>query len=270
MSQVGALSGAIRYEFAMQVRRPALWIVFGLLGSFTIFVADQIVDSYLKLRGGPGGALLYGHREVAISWVQALATLMPLGAGLLLADRVPRDTRTRVIELLRTAPASAGARLLGKYLGAVLATLVPIAVVGFVGFAVLQARLHDLSTLPEVLAAFAALLLPPIFFVAAFSLAGTMVLWAPLYQFLFVGYWLWSGLNPAESIPTLNNTFLSPTENYVITGFFHIASPYAADALRYPTATVWHGIANIATLLACAALALIAAWRWQAWQANHQ
>jgi hypothetical protein len=234
--------------------------VFGLLGAFTLFVGDQIVTAYLTLRAGTGGMLLYGHREVAISWVQALATLMPLGAGLLLADRVPRDSHTHVIELLRTAPAAAGARVLGKYLGAVLATLVPITALALVGVLALQGRLHDASVLPQMLAAYVALVVPPVFFVGAFSLVCTMVLWTPLYQFLLVGYWLWNGLNPAEAIPTLNNTFLSPTENYVITGFFHITAPYAADALRYPAATVWQGVANIATLLACAGLALSGAW----------
>jgi ABC-2 type transport system permease protein len=102
---------------------------------------------------------------------------------------------------------------------------------------------------------------PPIFFVGAFSIACTTLLWAPLYQFLFVGYWLWTNLNPGEAIPTLNATLLSPAENYVITGFFHFSAFIPIDKGFYPTSSVWLGTANIATLLACGAIALFAAWR---------
>jgi ABC-2 type transport system permease protein len=78
----------------------------------------------------------------------------------------------------------------------------------------------------------------------------------PLYQFLFVGYWLWVDLNPTQAIPTLNGTLVSPNENYVYTGIFHF---FAYNDGMYPSATAAQAIANIAVLLACGALALLAA-----------
>jgi hypothetical protein len=263
MSQLNALGGAIRYEFLMQGRRRALWIAYAVLGALVGFVGMQLATS-------PLGSRPYTHRDGVIEWTSACTALLALGAGLLLADRTRRDRTTQVDETLRTTPAALRVRFLGKYLGSVAATLLPILLIYWSGIAYLIARWHDLEIIPLAAAAFLALVVPPVLFAGAFSLTCTTLLWTPLYQFLFVGYWLWNGLNPAEAIPTLNNTLLSPTENYVVTGFFHMTSPYPQDALRYPASSVWLGLANIAALLAAGALALFAAERLVAWRASHQ
>ena len=62
---------------------------------------------------------------------------------------------------------------------------------------------------PFALAAFIALVVPAILFVGAFAIACTTILWTPLFQFLFVGYMLWTSLNVTD-IPTLSGTLLSP------------------------------------------------------------
>lgn len=259
MRSWSATGGALRYEFLMQIRRPALWVAYALLGALVQWIG-------MKLATGPLGSRQYTHHDGVIEWTSACNTLLTLGAGLLLADRLRRDRSTRVNETLRTTPATHLGRLLGKYLGAVSATIVPVALIDFGGVAFLVSRWGDASAVPLALVAFLTLVVPPVLFVAAFALACTTLLWTPLFQFLFVGYWLWNGLNPAEPIPTLNNTLFSPTENYVLTGFFHMTSPYQADAMRYPASSPWLGIANIAVLLGCAAVALVVTWRVQRWQ----
>ena len=180
-----------------------------------------------------------------------------------------RRRKTRVSELLRTSPASALTRIAGKYVGSVAATLVPIFLIYAIGAGILVARWSDPSLIPLALATFAALNVPAVLFVGAFSIACTTVLWTPLYQFLFVGYWLWTSLNPGEAIPTLSGTLLSPAGNYVVTGFFHFGSYLPIDKGFYPDSSVALGVANIAVLLGCAGLALFAAWRLQAWQTRH-
>jgi ABC-2 type transport system permease protein len=261
MGSWSATGGAMRYEFLMQIRRPALWVTYALLGVLVQWIGMQLAT-------GPLGSRQYTHHDGLIEWTSACNTLLTLGAGLLLADRLRRDRSTRVSETLLTTPAPRWGRLMGKYLGAVTATIIPIALIDFGGAAYLVVRWGDVSVVPLTLVAFLTLVVPPVLFVAAFALACTTAMWTPLFQFLFVGYWLWNGLNPAEAIPTLNNTLLSPTENYVLTGLFHMTSPYQADAMRYPASSLWLGIANIGVLLGCAAVALLVAWRVQGWQAE--
>src|SRR5262249_22640495 len=108
------------------------------------------------------------------------------------------------------------------------------------------------------------------FFVAAFSIACTTVLWPPLFQFLFIGYWLWDSLDPKGPIPTLDGTVLSPSGRLVMTGLFHFMPFRTTDRSYYPQASLWLAIANIPVLLACAALALGAAWAYQTWTAGRE
>jgi ABC-type transport system involved in multi-copper enzyme maturation permease subunit len=263
------VSGVIRYEFVMQIRRRALWISFALLGSLFIAVG---LGSMLNQVGKPVGVggLVYSRHDVLLLWTEFCQLVSMIGAGLLLADRTPRDRKIKVIEVLRTAPAHTSARLIGKYIGGVLATLVLIALMYAIGIGIAAARWQDLSFLPLALAMFAALVLPPIFFVGAFSIACTTVLWTPLYQFLFVGFCAWSNSNPGEAIPTISGTLLAPAENYVVTGFFHYGAYIPIDKGFYPSSSVWLGIAIIAVLIGCGALALIGGWLVQRYQDNAQ
>ncbi len=252
-----ALWGAIRYEFWMQARRYALWIGFALL-------------SLLFLRNLHG--ILYttapnitSARDLTLMWAQFIALFFPLGAGLLLADRYTRDGKTRMDELLTTTPASTLARLLGKYLGAVAATLLPIFLIYALGVLLIIVRWGDPSVIPLALGAFAATTCVSVLFVAAFSIACTTVMWPILYQFLFVGYWFWASLlNPRDGIPTLNGTVLTTDGRYIMAGFF--ADPNAL----FLSATPLQAIASLASLLGCAAVALLAAWVWLRWQAAHR
>jgi hypothetical protein len=257
---VGALGGVMRYEFLMQLRRRALWIGFLLLSVVLVVAYFSGSVSYLQRLGAP-------NRDLMIAWAFLANTFFTLGAGLFLADRFPRDRRIRVRELLASGPVGPGARLLGKYLGAVAATLVPAAVFFLAGSSALMIRLSDFSLTPLALAAFIALVVPAVLFVGAFAIACTTALWPPLFQFLFVGYMLWTGLNVTD-IPTLSGTLLSPYLNFAVMGFFGYRTFETIDARIYPSSSIGLGIANIAVLLACAAAALLAAWGLETWRAR--
>ena len=264
MRQLRVFNGALHYEFAMQVRRPAVWIGLGLIAALLFYAFNSMTT--------PGGGVSPTHLDTLILWTNSCNFLLTAGAGLLLADRMPRDRKTQVKELLVASPASPLATLMGKYLGSVAATLVPMFVIFAIGVGILTARWggSDFAIVPLALAAFAALVVPAALFVGAFSIACTSLLWTPLYQFLFVGYWLWTNLNPAEAIPTLSGTLVSPAGNYVVTGFFHFSAYIPIDKGFYPTSSVGMGIANIAALLVCGSLALCGAWTLQRWQTVRQ
>lgn len=239
--------GAASYEFRMQIRRKAVWITTLLFG-------------LLVFTGGTNPWNLPDDTpltEVVVIWSEVLQMFMPVALGVLLADRVPRDRRTRASELLDAVPATPGGRLLGKYAGATLATLVPMFLVyaAGVGYAVVDRG--EPQALLLGLLAFLTTCLPGLLFVAAFSVACPAVLWVPLYQFLFVGYWFWGNLlNPQGAIPTISGTWLTPLGEYMRNGFFGVESLWIGDA------AAWEGAASACLLLTLAALALYCAHRY--------
>src|SRR5262245_32219064 len=118
---LSALRGVMQYEFLMQLRRRSLWIGLLLLSAVVAIAFFSGALPYLEQLGAP-------HSDLMISWAVLGNAFFALGAGLFLADRFPRDRRTHVRELLVAAPVGPGARLFGKYVGAVSATVVPCSV----------------------------------------------------------------------------------------------------------------------------------------------
>lgn len=263
MNSRSHLFGVIGYEFLMQARRLSLWIAFGLLGALVI-VANNANYS------PKDSNLPYTRYDIVINRADGAAVLLALGVGLLLADRLRRDRRIRVDEVVRATPLTIATRVLGKYVGAVAATLVPVTLVYLASVGFLAAHYQDASVIPVALSGFLALVVPVTLFVGAFSIASTAIIWTPLFQFLFVGYIFWSLLPPDGPIPTLNGTLLSIQENYTLSGVFHFAGFRTGDAAYYPSSSVALGLANIALLLACGAVALLAACWYETWRANHE
>ena len=249
MSQGGtgvtpAVLGAARYEFRMQIRRRAVWISLALLGglAFTGNVNpwDQPADAPLV--------------AVVAAWAMVLQLFMPLGVGCLLSNRLTRDGHTGVRDLLDTLPAHPFGRLLGKYLGATLATAVPMFVLYCAGVAYVIADRGDFTAVPLALAAFVAINVPGLLFVGAFSVSVPVVVWGPLYGVLFVGYWFWGNLLPDYAgIPSLTATWLTPVGEYMIAGFFGVEGLYVAEA------EAWEGLLSTGLLLGLSALALLCA-----------
>jgi ABC-2 type transport system permease protein len=264
MGQATAFWGSVRYEFAMQIRRASFWVVFALVAVIPL-VQFTHTNNYTH-----DANLSVTRSNIVIVEAAGAAGIFALAAGLLLAGRLPRDRTTKTEEVLRTTPVSLLSRLLGKYAGSVLATFVPIGMVYAIGFALLAAQWRDAGIVPLAAAGFLAFVVPAVLFVAAFAIAGTSVLWPPLFMFLFIGYYLWDSLDPKGPIPTLDGTVLSPSGRLVMTGIFHFTPFRTTDLTYYPHASPWLGVANIAALLAAGALALFAAWRWLGWRASHE
>ena len=250
MKASSGLAGAIRYEFLMQIRRPALWIVVAV---FCLIFTTLITSPWNMFQD------LNTSQNVA-RWALSVQFLHPIAVGVLLADRVPRDGRTGASELLETLPASSAGRFVGKYVGATLATVVPVALVYTAGLLYVLLDSADPMAVPLGVAAFLTINLPGLLFVAAFSVACSVVLWVPLYQFLFVGYWFWGNLvAPPFFVPTLSGTILMPVGEFAANGLFD------AQTVMF-RATALEGAASIGLLLGLAALALVggyALWRRQ-------
>lgn len=225
MSFLLALGGAARYEFWMQLRRRSVWVVIILLELLIFSLWLAIANRYMV------GTYADDTRKVwlppnadgaVLMWAQIMAMFLPVGVGLLLADRMARDGQTHVDELFETLPGSLGARMLGKYLGCTLATLVPVLLCYTVGVVYIMLKIPNLHSILIAVEAFAAMLLPGILFVAGFSIAFPIVLKVPIYQFLFVGYWFWANLmSPKIGLPSPVGTIINAAGPYASEGLFN-------------------------------------------------
>jgi ABC-2 type transport system permease protein len=251
-------TGAMRYEFRMQVRRRAVWITIGVLALLFFALERRFwsVDQRLPLR------------EVVGRWALWVNFLLPLPVGMLLADRLPRDGRIHVDEIFASLPAPLRSRLWVKYLGGVAAPIAPIFLIYCAGLAHIAIVRGDERALPLGLAAFVLVNVPGLLFVGAFSIACPAVLWVPLYQFLLVGYWFWGNFITPNLLPTLSGTWVAPVGRNASEGFFGIGFPSGSDS-SFVLKSAADGVGSIATLLAMAVAAMLAAEWYLRWRQAH-
>jgi len=251
---------AARYELVMMLRRRSMWIVNGAIVLLLVLISvGQLRD-------------VFHDRDAQLAMARAaflIQLVLPIGYGCLLADRLIRDARLGVAPLLDATPAPAAGRLAGKYLGVCAAAAVPLAVVYF-GFAALYAATAGRPVaLAWAAAAFAVVIAPAVLFVGAFALAVPLVVPAPLFRVLFVGYWFWGNLISPAAMPTTAQSVLEPVGGYPIQellgwhgdGAFNPAGPVPGASLNFlrPVASPATAWLSIAVLLAVAVLVLAGA-----------
>lgn len=249
-----------RYELRMMLRKRSLWLVNGVIVVLLLLVSLGPLREILREPDA---------RHAMARTAFLMQMLLPIGYGCLLADRLVRDARLGVAPLLDATPAPAAGRLAGKYLGVCAAAAVPLAVVHF-GLAVLYAATAGRPVaLVWAAVGFAVVLVPAVLFVGAFALAVPLVMPAPLFRVLFVGYWFWGNLISPVDLPTTTQSLLAPTGGYAIhsllgwpgEGVFTPAGPMPGATLNFlrPEATPVTAWLSIALLLSIAALALTGA-----------
>lgn len=237
-----------RYEYVMQVRRPGLWLSLTILvGLFLLFgiksapqVATQVANDPWKL----GSALLADMNLLA-----------PVAAGILVADRFPRDRLTGMSELIGSSLPSRLALVFGKYLGSLLAVLTPPLLVLLLALTAIALQIHQASFLLVTPLALLICLLPAWMFAVVWSLAFPLVMQLRLYQVLYAGFWMWSVAVPRSRLPTINQTLLSVNGDYARMAFF-----YHDTGQRYllPPATTGWAITNVCLILALTIGGLVA------------
>jgi ABC-2 type transport system permease protein len=202
---------AMLNEFRMQSRQRAMWLT--MLGVSTIFplLAWHALDSRFVYEGT--------LRSVA-DWTNFLNLWVPIGYGIVLADRIPRDRRLRMDELLASFPTHPRYRLWGKAVGVALATVVPLLVVALVGALLISVRLHTAEVMKFEVGAICVILLPALLFVTAVCLLLSTFVWPPAIGFICAGLWLFLEA-PPTMLPSLANSVLSPTGAYAIAGLYH-------------------------------------------------
>ncbi|HEY2670636.1 MAG TPA: hypothetical protein VGJ07_09705 [Rugosimonospora sp.] len=205
------MTATLRYELRMQLRRPAMWAV----------TAVTLVLLWLLI--GPELPMLLREpaRIAMIRTIIFCDVPLPIGFAFLIADRLVRDGRTGVAAILDATPTAGWRRLIGKYLGCVTATGLPIVAVYF-GIAVAYAARNSApQALLWTLAMFGAITLPALLFVGALALSVPLAAPPAVFRVLFVGYWIWTSyLVPPRLVPTLSQTVVDPVGGYPIQVFF--------------------------------------------------
>ena len=235
--------GLILHELGMSLRRPGLWIAYGLLFAFhtVILFAPPPIGEWTGESITP--ALVW---PAAGRFLAALNVFFPLIAGILSADRLQRDLRLGMRELQESTPLSPPAYVATKYVGVLASMLLPLLAWTMTVAVVMAAIGHaPPAFVGATLVAFVAITVPALAFVVAFSIACPLVLPLPVYQVLFTGYWFWANFVPPQLFPTLNGTLLTPS------GMFVLAWMKAPSA----NALLDAGL-NVAVLAACAIGAL--------------
>ena len=261
MSQRAILWGVIRYEFKMQARRRSLWIVFAGI-------------ALIMLAAMPGPLINSGQNFQGMTLLQQVASvtldiswLPVLGIGIFLADRFPRERSNRVDELFESMVGTLNTRLAGKYLGCLLATLLPAFLAYCFDIILLAYFKRTPLVLPLSLLTYSTIVVPGVCFITAFTLACTSFMWVPLYQFLFIGYWFWGNmLGPGVGLPTLSTTILTPRGSFIGAGLFGI-SPLNGGT---QSATPLLGILSMLLLLLIPLLVMLVFYRYLSWQQSRK
>jgi len=241
-----SLLAATSYEFRMQVRRRAAWIAVAVGAGLALAATLNAEHDPGALPAGRSAAFMVGN-----------LFLIPVVFGVLLSDRLRRERRLQVDEVLDGLPAGEGIRLWGKFLGAGAGTAF-LLLVAYVADTVLVSLIwRDVTpALAMMPVAFAAIVLPGLTFVAGLTLLLTEWLPAPAFSVLFVIYWVWGNVAPSDQVgPTPSCTLLSPIGHYASLAFFRqptfLVGHDECYRLGLRMATVGQGIASIALLAAC-------------------
>jgi ABC-2 type transport system permease protein len=266
--------GLARYEYRMSIQRLGILVILGLIVAF-YFINAIMVNMPLHLPVLERSNLASGTQSWEASdlelWQTAgllafsLNLFLPLVAGIALADRMQRDVRLGVDELLASTALTHWNYILGKYVGGLLSMLTPVFVL-----MILMGFLTVITGAPpaffgRLLLGFLAINVPAFAFVTIFSLGFPLIMPVRVYQVLFTGYWFWGNfLNPAV-FPTLSHTLLSPGGRYALEAFF---GTHFGAAPGYVGPSKLDAILNLVVLAACILAGMFLLDRYLAWRAS--
>ena len=207
--------GVLRHEYKMAVKRPGMWIAYGVLYvfyAFTVFMPDELGKGFPANR-----AEMWQYAAFSLFYVNMFMILL---GGILAADRLQRDFRLGVRELQQSSPLGTGKYLLAKYLGVLVAVSLPMFLYVTVWALVNVAFGSPPVYLLVMWLVFLVMGVPAYAFVVVFSLACPLFMPVRVYQVLFVGYWFWGNYLSPDVFPTISNTLLVPSGKYALHGFF--------------------------------------------------
>jgi ABC-2 type transport system permease protein len=254
--------GLARYEYRMSIQRWGIWVILGLL--FAFYSANAVMVD-VKPGDQPWQISDIELWQTAGLLAFSLNLFSPLVAGIALADRMQRDVRLGVDELLSSTGLTRRAYILGKYAGGLFSMLTPMFLMMSLMGLLTVITGAPLAFLGRLMLGFLAINVPAFAFVAIFSMGFPLVMPVRVYQVLFTGYWFWGNfLNPAV-FPTLSHTLLAPGGRYALEAFF---GTHFGAAPGYVAPTALDAVLNLAMLATCIVVAMFLLDRYLAWRAS--
>jgi ABC-type transport system involved in multi-copper enzyme maturation permease subunit len=188
MRQVIAVA---RYEVKMQCKRPAFWAVSLFVAAFAFLCGSPLNQ--------PGDILRHGVFYSAGYTFLMFSQFYMLAGAILVGDRVIRDRRLLVQELISATPLSPAQYTFGKYLGSLFSLCIPLLILlitAIIEGAVLVPyfNLSPGMSLSPYLLAFFSIGLPTLVWLAAVPLLGGTILrrnlWFSLIYVVFWGFYV--------------------------------------------------------------------------------
>ena len=192
--------GLTRYEYRMSIQRWGIWVI--LIVLFAFYSANAIMVD-VKPGAQPWDVSDSELWQTAGLLAFSLNLFSPLVAGIALADRMQRDIRLGVNELLVSTGLGRRTYILGKYAGGLFSMLTPMFLL-----MTLMGLLTVFSGAPpaffgRLMLGFLAINVPAFAFVTIFSIGFPLVMPVRVYQVLFTGYWFWGNfLTPGFFLPS--------------------------------------------------------------------
>ena len=252
------LFGVLRHEFNMSLRRPGLWIAYGLVLIFySVTVMYPVPEEKVTILTDKQSWQYAGQMAFTFN------LFLPVVVGILSADRMQRDFRQGIRELQESTPLSILEYTLGKYFGELAASLAPVlAWVWLISGLFIAFGNAAISFLYTITLAFFAIMVPAFAFVTAFSLACPLIMPLRVYQILFTGYWFWGNYISPEFFPTLNGTLLTVSGMYAYQGFFG-GFINAVDPLQYSASDATLNLIVLGLCIAAVMVVLNVYLQWQ-------
>lgn len=211
------LGGVIHYEYKMSIKRPGLPVIFAL---FTLFF---LITGFVEREEILTSTLADGNLWSATSsFVMTINMFIPVVCGILASDRIVRDEKLSMRELLSTTELDNRSYVWGKYLGVTLSEITCLFLMVLCISALLVVIGFPVKIIPMSLLVSLAANVPAILFVNAFSVMCPSLMPVRIYQILFTGYWYWGNYLNADKFFSISDTILNVGGFYPLEGYWGI------------------------------------------------
>lgn len=245
-----ALTGTVRYEIVMALRRRALWLSLLPLGVLALLLGF----------GSPG---LTGIADPVSRIGQSTLMVNAVGSiavAIALADRMASQRMAGLRELIAATPAGGPARAAGVVLGPWSVALLPVALVLLVLGAVVSATAGSPAPLLTAVIGLLVVVVPGSLVLTAFGNLLGVLLPVPAARVLVLPVWYWAtALSPLIPVPTVAGTVLSPGGAYPAAAWLGARPPAGPDGWLHPAPSSAAAVLSIAITVGIAvALFLLA------------